>query len=163
MWEDDCSGGCGTTLWPPCGGGELWVGVAVAVVGGCVRCGHFLLQCSPIGATGVKDSVSGSITDGEYAYLPPPLHSHHLPPPPSSFLHLPHLPPFPPPSLLLPPFSSSSLWCAAVEGSCPCVLVIRGVQGLNMTSSAEPNSALHLGRLLEVLPTITEYHQLVSL
>ena len=122
-----------------------WVGVGVA--GGCVQCGPFLLQCNPIGTTGVKDSVSGSIADGEYACLPPPLSSRHLPP----------LPP------LTPPPSSPSLRCAAAEASCPCVLVIRGVHGLNMSSSAEPNTALHLSRLLEVLPTITEYHQLVSL
>ena len=100
-----------------------WVGVGgwagLGVAGGCVQCGPFLLQCNPIGTTGVKDSVSGSITDGEYACLPPPLSSRHLPPlppltlPPSTSLPLPpplpshYLPPPPSPFLLPSPHTTS--------------------------------------------------------
>lgn len=108
-----------------------WVGVGgwagLGVAGGCVQCGPFLLQCNPIGTTGVKDSVSGSITDGEYACLPPPLSSRHLPPlppltlPPSTSLPLPpplpshHLPP--PPLCDVLQLKRPALVCWSSEGS----------------------------------------------
>ena len=81
--------------------------------------------------------------------LPIPLHTTLPSLPPAS------LPPSVPPSL--------AVRCAPVEASCPCMLVIRGVHALDMPSSSEPSAALQLGRLLEVLPSIAEYHGSVRL